>query len=157
MEYPAKSCSKASVVRGVSLARLQHDYEMALIEERTRRSPQRLMELAQTVIMTLGDQSSRIVTRDGRLAIPSAPARRVLEVNGTGDAYPAGIVSALLHRQAPEVYDRVASLGALYPVGEYGTCRLIRILALSSPGRTSPASGLTSCSGRGWTPRCSRT
>jgi adenosine kinase len=114
--------SGEELLDGISGARcvIGNDYEMALVEERTGKSPEQLLDLAESIIVTLGEQGSYILTRDGRIDIPSAPVRRVLDPTGAGDAFRAGIVRGLVRGEPPEHYGRVAALAAAYEVEEYG-------------------------------------
>jgi adenosine kinase len=98
-----------------------NDYEMALIQDKTGRAPEALLELAETIVVTKGEQGSTIMTRDGQVEIPPVKARRVLDPTGAGDAYRAGLLVGLVRGDTPERYGRVASLAAVYAVEEYGT------------------------------------
>ncbi len=98
-----------------------NDYELELIQERTKRDMQGLLELAEIVVTTLGRQGSRITTRDGVVEVPAAPARRELDPTGAGDAYRSGLVAGLL--RGLDLYSAgcVASLAATHAVEHVGT------------------------------------
>jgi adenosine kinase len=115
--------SGEDLLDGVSGARcvIGNDYEMAMIQEKTGRDAEALLELSETVVVTRGEQGSTIMTRDGQVDIPAAKARRVLDPTGAGDAYRAGLLRGLVRGNAPEQYGRVAALAAVYAVEEYGT------------------------------------
>jgi adenosine kinase len=115
--------SGEDILDGVSGARcvIGNDYEMALIQEKAGRTPEAMLELSETVIVTRGEHGSTIMTRDGEVEIPAAKARRVLDPTGAGDAYRAGVLLGLMRGDPPERYGRVASLAAVYAVEEYGT------------------------------------
>ena len=98
-----------------------NDYELELIHQRTERTMDGLLELADMVVTTLGRYGSRITTRDGSVDIPAAPAAREADPTGAGDAYRAGLVAGLTRGlQLPEA-GRVASLAATYAVEHVGT------------------------------------
>ena len=115
--------SGEELLDGVSGARcvIGNDYEMAMIQEKTGRDAEALLELSETVVVTRGEQGSTIMTRDGQVDVPAAKARRVLDPTGAGDAYRAGLLRGLVRGNAPEQYGRVAALAAVYAVEEYGT------------------------------------
>jgi adenosine kinase len=115
--------SGEELLDGVSGARcvVGNDYEMAMIQEKTGRDAEALLELSETVVVTRGEQGSTIMTRDGQVDVPAAKARRVLDPTGAGDAYRAGLLRGLVRGNAPEQYGRVAALAAVYAVEEYGT------------------------------------
>ena len=98
-----------------------NDYELELIQERTKRDMNRLLELAQVVVTTLGRHGSRITTRETSVDIPAAPARREIDPTGAGDAYRAGLVAGLLRGLDLDHAGRVASLAATYAVEHVGT------------------------------------
>ncbi len=98
-----------------------NDYERQLIQDRTGRDMAGLLELAEIVVTTFGRDGSRIDTRDGSYDVPSAPARRLKDPTGAGDAYRAGLVAGLLRGFDIPVAGRVASLAAAYVVEQTGT------------------------------------
>jgi adenosine kinase len=98
-----------------------NDYELELIQERTRRDVKGLLELSQMVVTTLGRHGSRITTRDGSVEVPAAAARREADPTGAGDAYRAGLVAALLRGLDLRQAGCVASLAATYAVEHVGT------------------------------------
>ena len=98
-----------------------NDYELELIMQRTGRTMDGLMELAEIVVTTLGREGSRIATKAGVVDIPPAPARRESDPTGAGDAYRAGLVAGLLRGLEIDQAGRVASLAATYVVEQVGT------------------------------------
>ena len=98
-----------------------NDYELELIEQRTGRDADGLLELAEIVVTTLGRQGSRIATRGQVVDIPAAPCLRETDPTGAGDAYRAGLVAGLLRRLDLDTAGRVASLAATYAVEQVGT------------------------------------
>jgi adenosine kinase len=98
-----------------------NDYELELIEQRTKHDVDGLLDLAEIVVTTLGRQGSRIATRDRKVEIPAAPPLRESDPTGAGDAYRAGLVAGLLRGLDIEAAGRVASLAATYAVEQVGT------------------------------------
>ena len=98
-----------------------NDYEMALIAEKTGQAAEALTELAQTVIITRGEEGSKVLQAGGSQDIPAVKVREALDPTGAGDAYRAGVLRGLVRGQSPAVYGRVASLAAAYAVECYGT------------------------------------
>ncbi len=98
-----------------------NDYELELIQQRTERDVQGLLELAQIVVTTLGRYGSRIATRERTFEIPAATPVRESDPTGAGDAYRAGLVAGLLRGLDLEEAGRVASLAATYAVEQVGT------------------------------------
>jgi adenosine kinase len=98
-----------------------NDYELELIQERTKRNMHGLLDLAEIVVTTLGRHGSRITTREGSVEIPAAPAVREKDPTGAGDAYRSGLVAGLLRGLDLAAAGRVASLAATYAVEQVGT------------------------------------
>ena len=98
-----------------------NDYELELIEQRTKHDVDGLLDLAEIVVTTLGRQGSRIATRDQKVEIPAAPPLRESDPTGAGDAYRAGLVASLLRGLDLNVAGRVASLAATYAIEQVGT------------------------------------
>jgi adenosine kinase len=98
-----------------------NDYELELIQQRTGKDMDGLLELAQIVVTTLGRHGSRINTRDGAVEIPAARPLREADPTGAGDAYRAGLVAGLLRGLDLDVAGRIASLAGTYAVEQVGT------------------------------------
>jgi adenosine kinase len=98
-----------------------NDYELELIQQRTGRDVQGLLELAQVVVTTLGRYGSRIATRNEVVEIPAATPAREADPTGAGDAYRAGLVAGLLRGLDLPSAGRVAALAATYVVEQVGT------------------------------------
>jgi adenosine kinase len=98
-----------------------NDYELELIQERSGRDLNALLEECQMVVTTRGRHGSRITTAAGTLEVRSAPARAEMDPTGAGDAYRAGLVAGLLRGLGLEDAARVASLAATYVVEQTGT------------------------------------
>jgi adenosine kinase len=98
-----------------------NDYELELIQQRTGRTPDQLLELSSMVVTTLGRHGSRIATPEGTVEIPAAPARREVDPVGAGDAYRSGLVHGLLAGESLERAGRIGALAATYVVEQSGT------------------------------------
>ena len=98
-----------------------NDYELQLIEDRTQKDVDGLLEDAEIVVTTLGRHGSRIATRDEVVEIPPATPVREADPTGAGDAYRAGLVAGLLRGLSLHGAGRVASLAATYVVEQVGT------------------------------------
>ena len=98
-----------------------NDYESKLIEERTGLSPRQLAERLDAVIVTLGGNGSRVYTKIGELVIPSAPAERLEDPTGCGDAYRAGLLYGLMNGMDWETTGRIAALLGAIKIEHPGT------------------------------------
>ena len=104
-------------IRGARVV-IGNDYELGIIEKKTERTPEQLLELAEMVIVTKGEFGSVIYSRERTVEIPCAKEKAVVDPTGVGDAYRAGIIKGLLHGYSLEQMGRIASLAATYCVEE---------------------------------------
>jgi adenosine kinase len=98
-----------------------NDYEAKLMQERTGRSPEQLAKQVEAVIVTRGGEGSTIFTRDRHYEIPLAPARKLVDPTGCGDAYRGGLLFGLQHGLDWEVTGRIASLLGAIKIEHAGT------------------------------------
>lgn len=96
-----------------------NDYEMNLIVERTGR---RLSDIRRDCMLavTHGAEGSALHSEEGTIEVPIAPAAAVVDPTGAGDAYIAGLLSALLRGASPAIAGRVGALAASYAVEHEG-------------------------------------
>ncbi len=98
-----------------------NDYEWQLVQQKTGWSGQQVIDRVEALIVTRGAQGSSIFTREGRIDIPSAKARGVIDPTGCGDAYRAGLMHGLLHDLDWETTGRVASVMGAIKIESRGT------------------------------------
>lgn len=91
-----------------------NDYEYGILQKKTGLNEAQLLERAQTIIVTLGEEGSRIVNRQDDLHIPVARPRQVWEPTGVGDAYRAGLIKGLVRGYGWAVTGRIAAVAAIY-------------------------------------------
>jgi adenosine kinase len=97
-----------------------NDYEWQLLQQKTGWSVGELTQRVAALIVTRGAAGSVIYTRDGELAIPSAPAA-VVDPTGCGDAYRAGLIHGLLHGLDWPSTGHIASLLGAIKIESRGT------------------------------------
>ncbi|MET0280656.1 MAG: carbohydrate kinase family protein [Steroidobacteraceae bacterium] len=98
-----------------------NEYEWNLLAERTGWSEADVTARVAALIVTHGGEGSTVYTADGKLAIPPAPARAVVDPTGCGDAYRAGLLHGLLHGLPWEKTARIASLLGSLKIESRGT------------------------------------
>jgi adenosine kinase len=98
-----------------------NDYEAKLMQERTGRSPEQLAQDVEAVIVTRGAQGSVIYTGGRAIEIPAAPAQRLVDPTGCGDAYRGGLLYGLQHGLDWEVTGRIAALMGAIKIEHAGT------------------------------------
>jgi adenosine kinase len=110
------------LVEGLTGARvlILNEYEYSILQKKTGLNERQLLERTATIVVTLGEQGSRIVTRDQVFEVPIAKPDAVLEPTGVGDAYRAGLIKGLIHGYPWPVTGRIAALAAAYVIEHPG-------------------------------------
>lgn len=98
-----------------------NDYESQLLKDRTGLTEEQIAEKVDALIVTMGRDGSRILTKEGQINIPMVPPERVQDPTGCGDAYRAGIVYGLLNGLDWETSGRIGSLLGSIKIGLHGT------------------------------------
>ena len=96
------------------------DYEMAVIAQKTGLTVADLAERVPFVGVTLGKFGSELHFEGRTINVPAAPAERVGDPTGGGDAYRAGLLKGLMLGLPLEVAGRMGSLAATYSVERHG-------------------------------------
>ena len=91
-----------------------NDYELEIFKKKTKLSDEAILEITETLIVTMGDKGSEIITREDRFAIPAAKPHKVLDPTGVGDSFRAGLMKGLKFGLSWDVSGRMGSLAAAY-------------------------------------------
>lgn len=110
------------LVEGLTGAKLLilNDYEYSILQNKTGLDEAALLERAETIVVTMGEQGSRIITQDEVIRVPIARPDAVLEPTGVGDAYRAGLIVGMAHGFSWPVSGRIAALAAAYVIEHPG-------------------------------------
>ena len=100
---------------------ISNDYELEMIMNKTALDKKDLIRRAGTVIVTLGEKGSQIITAKGEINIPVVKPRTVEVPTGAGDAYRGGLISGLVWGKDIEQSARIGSVCASFAVECYGT------------------------------------
>jgi adenosine kinase len=100
---------------------ISNDYELDLIMSKTSLDKKELIRRAGTVIVTLGENGSQLITVAGEINIPAVKPRKVEDPTGAGDAYRGGLISGLTQGKDIEECARMGSVCASFAVECYGT------------------------------------
>jgi adenosine kinase len=104
-----------------SLILISNDYELDLIMNKTGLSRKDLLKRTGTIITTLGEFGSRIVTVGGEMDVPVVKARQVLDPTGAGDSFRGGLITGLVEGHEISHCARLGSVCASFSVECYGT------------------------------------
>ena len=99
---------------------IANDYELALVLEKTGWTEEDILGRAEVLVTTLGENGSRVRTKEKILDIPLARAKEVLDPTGAGDAYRAGFIKGFLAGWPLETAGRFAGVIAARAIEAYG-------------------------------------
>jgi len=98
-----------------------NDYEIKLIQEKTKWSLEDLQKQTEILIITLGEKGSQIYNKNKEYIIKPAEAKNTSDPTGAGDAYRAGLIKGLIEKWPLEKIGKFAGLISVYTVEKYGT------------------------------------
>jgi len=97
-----------------------NDYEIGLIRQKTALSIKNILKKVEILVITLGEQGSRIYTGAHVINIKAVKPAKFIDPTGAGDAYRAGFVSALIDGQSLKQCGALASEIAVKAIEHYG-------------------------------------
>ncbi len=100
---------------------IANDYELEMIMSKTGLNKEALLMRAKSVIVTLGEKGSQIITPDGDINIPAVKPEKVEDPTGAGDAYRGGLISGLVRGKDMTQSAMMGSVCASFAVECYGT------------------------------------
>jgi adenosine kinase len=98
-----------------------NEFEYGALCRKTGFSHDDLMEKAQTVIVTRGENGADIYTQAGSYHIPVVPPRAIADPTGVGDAFRGGLLKGMAAGWPWEIAGRVGALAATYVLEQVGT------------------------------------
>jgi len=104
-----------------SAALFSNEYELSIIQKKTQWDNKEILEHTGMIITTMGEDGSKIRTKDQTIDIPAAKPEAVLDPTGAGDAYRAAFLFALTHEWSLETAGKLAAVAACYPIEKRGT------------------------------------
>ena len=97
-----------------------NDYELELLRQKTGLSERDILVLAQTLIVTRGENGSSIITNDGRVDVPAVTPARIVDPTGVGDAFRGGLMRGMSLELPYDVSARLGSVAATYALEHMG-------------------------------------
>ncbi len=91
-----------------------NEYEYEMLKKKVDLRDRDLLELTETIILTLGDRGSKIMTSEKVFDIPVSPPDRVIDPTGVGDGYRAGFIKGWVWGLPWDIAGRMGSLAATY-------------------------------------------
>lgn len=122
---PGQQCARMSgdeLLDGLIGARIVicNDYEFELVRQKTGLREADVLGHADALIVTRGEKGSSVMTRDGRVEVPSVKPHRVVDPTGVGDAYRGGLMKGLALNLSYDACARIGSVAATYALEHLG-------------------------------------
>jgi adenosine kinase len=122
---PGQQCARMSGdelrdgITGATIV-IVNDYELELLRQKTGLGETEILGIAETLIVTRGEQGSSVITRDGRVDVPSVRPHAIVDPTGVGDAYRGGLMKGIALDLPYEVCARLGSVAATYALEHLG-------------------------------------
>lgn len=116
------SLSAADLRNGIDGAKalIVNDYELSLVMEKTGWNEEDILKKAEILVVTLGENGSRIRTEEKTFEVPAATVDKVLDPTGAGDAYRGGFIKGLIADWPLDVTGKFAGIIAAYAIEAHG-------------------------------------
>jgi adenosine kinase len=98
-----------------------NEYELELFRSKTGLSEAEIVEKAHWLIVTMGAEGSRLLSRDEELSIPVVSPVEAVDPTGCGDAYRAGFLKGYVDGLDIEFCAQMGALMGMFAVEKTGT------------------------------------
>jgi|YNPNPStandDraft_1061719.scaffolds.fasta_scaffold49714_1 adenosine kinase len=98
-----------------------NDYELELVKSKTGLNEAGILNHVELLVVTRGADGATFVSRAGRVDVPVARPRAIVDPTGVGDAFRGGLITGLVRGYPLEVTGRLAALAAVYCLEHIGT------------------------------------
>jgi adenosine kinase len=122
---PGQQCARMSgpeLKDGISGARVAicNDYELELIRQKTGMGEEEVLEAAEALIVTRGEDGSSIYSKGGRQDVSAVRPHRIVDPTGVGDAFRGGLMKGLACGVSLKVSAQLGSVAATYALEHLG-------------------------------------
>jgi len=100
---------------------VSNDYELEMIKKSTGWTKNDILQRTGTIITTLGEHGSIMITNGNEVKIPAAKAAKLHEPTGAGDAYRAGLIKGIVMKKNLLEAAQMGAVCASYAVEKHGT------------------------------------
>jgi adenosine kinase len=97
-----------------------NDYEYQILREKTGLDAAAMLEHAEAVIITKGENGSSILLRDRTVDTPAVAPAETVDPTGVGDAFRGGLMKGLAAGASWETCGRLGSVAATYALEHLG-------------------------------------
>ena len=122
---PGQQCARMSGeelrdgITGASIV-IVNDYELELLRQKTGLGEPDILEQAETLIITRGENGSSVLNGDDRVDVPAVTPSRIVDPTGVGDAFRGGLMKGLALGLSCETAACLGSVAATYALEHLG-------------------------------------
>jgi len=122
---PGQQCARMSGgelrdgVTGATIV-IVNDYELELLRQKTGLGEDGLLGVAETLIVTRGENGSSVITSGECADVPAVAPHRIVDPTGVGDAYRGGLMKGLALGLPCVASARLGSVAAAYALEHLG-------------------------------------
>jgi adenosine kinase len=97
-----------------------NDYEFELIRQKTGLDEAHVLERAQSLVITRGEQGCSVYSESNRTDVPAVPVARIVDPTGVGDAFRGGLMRGLVRGGDLVASARIGAVAAAYALEHLG-------------------------------------
>jgi adenosine kinase len=97
-----------------------NDYEFELLKQKTGLEQEQLLERAEALIVTRGEQGSSVFTAAGRVDVAAVAPHHAVDPTGVGDAFRGGLMKGIAIGLPYDVSAQIGSVAATYALEHLG-------------------------------------
>lgn len=98
-----------------------NEYEFELLKKHSEWREEEIFSLVEIVVITLGENGSRIIRNGEETMVPIYPAEMVVDPTGVGDAYRSGFITGYFKGYSMELCGRMGAMASTYVIEQNGT------------------------------------
>jgi adenosine kinase len=122
---PGQQCARMSgdeLYQGVLGAALVicNDYEFELLRQKTELNEQGVLERAQALVITRGENGCSVYDSQGRRDVPAVPPTQIVDPTGVGDAFRGGLMKGMVNGADLVVCAQLGAVAAAYALEHLG-------------------------------------
>jgi adenosine kinase len=97
-----------------------NDYEFELLRQKTGLAEKEILDQAELLVITRGEEGCSVLTKQGKTDVPAVPPARIEDPTGVGDAFRGGFMKGLADGAPFETCARMGSVAATYALEHLG-------------------------------------
>lgn len=111
------------VSQGIKKASLLivNDYEMGVIQQKTKLTQSQIVNMVPVVVVTLGEKGSIVFDHGKKTEVKAVAVKKVVDPTGAGDAYRGGFLYGYVRSMSMVECAKLGSVVATFAIAKHGT------------------------------------